>query len=265
MTLIIGIKCSDGLVLGADSAATMSTATGLETIVQSMPKLEVVKDKVIVGVSGPVGLGQLYTDRIDKVCDDIGNRDVPEVCRKLRNEFIQDAQIAFQMAALAVNVLGPQARASVISSTLVALAAKNNELQLIEFDSQCNPEIISRDIAFSSIGIGKSIADPFLALIKHLFWKEHQLPSMSDGNFAVVWTLQHAINTAPSGIRGPIQMAVLTIEGKQPKARKLTREEVIEHEENASQAEDYFKTYKEEHKPSATEPEPPLPPKIHSS
>lgn len=263
MTLIIGIKCSDGLVLGADSAATMSTATGLETIVQPMPKLEVVKDKVIVGVSGPVGLGQLYTDRVDKVCDDIGNRDAPEVCRRLRNEFIQDAQIAFQMAALAVNVLGPQARASIISSTLVALVA-NNELQLIEFDSQCNPEIISPDIAFSSIGIGKSIADPLLAFIKHLFWEEH-LPSMSDGNFAVVWTLQQAIRTAPSGIRPPIQMAVLTIEGKQPKARKLTREEVIDHEVNTSQAEDYFRKYREEHKPSAAEPEPPQPPQIPSS
>lgn len=261
MTLIISIKCSDGLVLGADSAATMSTATGLETIIQPMPKLEVVKDKVIVGVSGPVGLGQLYTDRVAKVCDDIGNRDASEACRKLRNEFIQDAQIAFHMAELARNVLGPQAQASVISSTLVALAVKNNELELIEFDSQCNPEIISPDIAFSSIGIGKSIADPFLALIKHLFWKEHHLPSMSDGNFAVVWTLQHAITTAPTGIRGPIQMAVLTIEGNQPKARKLTREEVIEHEENASQAEDYFRKYKEEHKPSTEEAEPPLPPK----
>ena len=265
MTLIIGIKCSGGVVLGADSAATMSTASGLETIVQPMPKLEVVEDKIIVGVSGPVGLAQLYTDRVAKACDDICNKDAPEVCRKLRNAFIQDAQIAFRMAELAVSVLGPQARASVISSALIALAVKNNELQLIEFDSQCNPERISPDIAFSSIGIGKSIADPFLALIKHLFWKEHQLPSMSDGNFAVAWTLQHAINTAPSGIRGPIQMAVLTIEGKQPKARKLTREEVIDHEEHAGQTEDYFRKYKEEQKPSTTEPEPPQPPKIHGS
>jgi len=260
MTLIIGIKCSDGLVLGADSAATMATATGLETIVQPMPKLEVVKDKVIVGVSGPVGLGQLYTDRVDKVCDDIGNRYVPEVCRKLRKEFIQDAQIAFQMAALAVNVLGPQARASVISSMLVALAAKNNELQLIEFDSQCNPEIISLDIAFSSIGIGKSIADPFLAFVKHLFWKDH-LPSMSDGNFAVVWTLKHACRIAPSGIREPIQMAVLVIEGTQPKARKLSRAEILEHEENIDEVEDYFRKYQEEQRPSTKEPEPPPPPK----
>lgn len=258
MTLIIGIKCSAGVVLGADSAATMSTATGLETIVQPMPKLEVVEDKIIVGMSGPVGLGQLYTDRVAKVCDDICNKDAPEVCRKLRNEFIQDAQIAFRMAELAVSVLGPQARASVISSTLVALAAKN-EPQLIEFDSQCNPEIVSPDIAFSSIGIGKSIADPFLAFIKRLFWKE-RLPSMSDGNFAVVWTLQQAIRTAPSGIRPPIQMAVLTMEGKQSKARKLTREEITEHEENADQAEDYFRKFKEEQQPSTTEPEPPRPP-----
>ena len=260
MTLIIGIKCSDGLILGADSAATMSTATGLETVVQPMPKLEVVNDKIIVGVSGPVGLGQLYTDRVANVCDDICNKDVPEVCRTLRNEFIKDARIAFQMAQLATSVLGPQARASVISSMLVALATKNNELQLVEVDSQCNPETVKPEIAFSSIGIGKSIADPFLAFVKHLFW-EDRLPSMSDGNFAVVWTLKHACRIAPSGIREPIQMAVLVIEGTQPKARKLSRAEILEHEENIDEVEDYFRKYQEEQRPSTKEPEPPPPPK----
>lgn len=263
MTLIVGIKCTDGLVLGADSAATMMTATGLETIVQSTAKLEVVKDKVIVGVSGPASLAQLYTNRVGNVCDEIGDLEVAEACRKLRAELIKDAQIAFQMAKLAIAVLGSQAQSSVISSTLVALAAKN-EPQLIEFDSQCNPEMVSSDIAFSSIGIGKSIADPFLAFIKELFWKDH-LPSMADGNFAVAWTLLHAIRTAPSGIRGPLQMSVLTIEDTQPKARKLTKDEIKGHEELASAAEDYFRTFKDQLKPSTKEPEPPEPPKIHSS
>ena len=52
MTLIIGIKCSGGVVIGADSAATMVTATGIETIVQPTTKLDVIKDKVIIGLQG---------------------------------------------------------------------------------------------------------------------------------------------------------------------------------------------------------------------
>ncbi len=183
----------------------------------------------------------------------------PLVFAKLRDEFNKDAQVAFKMAALAINVLGPQARASVVSSTLVALAAKDNELQLVEFDSQCNPETVKPEIAFSSIGIGKSIADPFLAFVKYLFWKDH-LPSMSDGNFAVVWTLKHACRIAPSGIREPIQMAVLAMEGTQPKARKLPREEILDHELHVDEVEDYFRKYQEEQKPSTKEPEPPQPP-----
>lgn len=257
MTLIIGIKCSDGIVLGADSAATMSTATGLETIIQPIPKLEVLKEKVIVGVSGPVSLSQFYTNRIESIYDNICDLDITEMCRKLRNELMKDAQIAFQMASLAIKVLGTQAQASVISSTVVAMAAKN-EPQLLEIDCQCNPEQVGSDIAFTSIGIGKSIADPLLAFIKHLFW-EKQLPSLSEGRFAIAWTLLRACDIAPSGVRGPIQMAVLEIKGTETRAKKLTDEEIKDHEESVASAEDFFRRYKEEHKPSLKESEPPPP------
>jgi 20S proteasome alpha/beta subunit len=40
MTLIIGIKCSDGIVMGADGAATFGSL-GQQTIRQGTKKLEV--------------------------------------------------------------------------------------------------------------------------------------------------------------------------------------------------------------------------------
>lgn len=258
MTLIIGFKCSDGVVVGADSGATMGDyASGLRTIMQSVTKLHTVGGKAIVGISGPVGLGQLFVDSVESIHNDFRSLDAPTICRKLREEFQKDATIALRMAGMAISVIGAQAQVSAITTTLVALAAKN-EPQLIQFDCQCNPEMATNDLPFVSIGSGQIIADPFLAFLKRIFWKD-RLPSISEGTFAVVWTLEHAIETAPGGIAGPINIGVLKIEGTQPVARLLSNDELQEHREVKSQAENHFKKFEQELRPSPREREPPRP------
>jgi len=261
MTLIIGFKCSDGLVVGSDSGATMGDyASGLHTIMQPMTKLQIVADKAIVGVSGPVGLGQLYFDCINRIHNEFRNLDATAICRKLRDELRKDAEVALHMAAIATQVLGPQARVGAIATTLVALAARN-EPHLIQFDCECSPEIVTNDLPFVSIGSGRIIADPFLAFLKRIFWKE-RLPPVSEGIFAVAWTLHHAIKTAPGGIAEPIGLGVLTMEGSQPKARLLTKAELSEHEQFIGHMEDRIRALKEDLRPRDREPEPPQP---HSS
>ena len=258
MTLIIGFKCSDGLVVGADSGATMGDyVSGLRTIMQPMTKLNLIGDKAIVGTSGPVGLGQLYVDCISRIHNEFRSQDVSTVCRKIREEFRKDAEIALHMAAMATQVLGPQAQVGAITTTLVALAAKN-EPHLIQFDCECCPEVTTNDLPFVSIGSGQLIADPFLAFLKRIFWKD-RLPSVSGGIFAVNWTLEHAIDTAPGGIARPITLGELRIEGTQPKARLLSKEELQEHSEMRTRAEAHIKKFEELLRPIGGEPEPPQP------
>lgn len=259
MTLIIGIKCSDGLVLGADGAATLGDVTGLITVLQPVAKLKIVKEKAIVAVSGPVGLSQLYVDSIDKLCNSFRDCDGPTLCRKIRDEFRKDAEIALHMAALARQVIGNPAQIGAVTQTLVALAAKDGK-QLIQFDCECNPEMATEDLFFTSIGSGQPIADPFLAFIRRVFW-DKGLPSLADGIFAVVWTLHHAINTAPGGIAEPIELAILKIDGTQAEAKKLTDGELKEHRQHIDEAERYIKKFKEQERPTATEPQPPNPPR----
>ena len=72
MTLIIGIKCSDGVVLGADGAATFGSL-GRETIRQPVTrKLEILGGRIVVGVSGPAGLGQRFRGEIEALWDNRG-------------------------------------------------------------------------------------------------------------------------------------------------------------------------------------------------
>lgn len=258
MTLIIGIKCSNGIVVGADGAATLGDVTGLKTVLQPVAKLSVIRDEVIVGLSGPIGLSQLYCDGVNEAWDTLRNERGPEVCRKLRVCFLKDAEITLRVAVLAQQVMGATARGDILHHTLIALATRGSP-HLIQFDYQCAPEMATDDLPFVAIGSGQSIADPFLAFLRKVFWKD-RLPSLSDGMFAIMWTLRHAIETAPGGIAGPIQMATLEITGGQPLAKILTPQDLREHNEMIDAAETNLKEFRQAQIPTTTESEPPSPP-----
>ena len=262
MTVVIGLKCTEGIVLGADSAATFG-AMGLRTIVQPTNKLSLIEDKAIFGFSGHIGLSQLFYDRACTTCAAIQDVGLPEACRRLRNGFLKDANISFQVAALAQSVVGSIAAENVASQTLIALAVQGQP-ELIQFDYQCHPEWTTNELPFVSIGSGQTIADPFLAWIRYVFWRR-RLPTLAEGRFAVYWTLTHAIRTAPGGIGPPIQMATLEREQDSVTARELSEAELEEHKVAISGYEDAIKALFGLQRGEAQPPPPPQPPKIHSS
>lgn len=255
MTVIIGLKCSEGIVLGADGAATLGTM-GLRTIVQPTIKLSLIETKAIFGFSGPVGLSQLFYDRACTTCRAIQDIGLPEVCRRLRDSFLQDANISFQVAALARSVVGVVAAENIASQTLIALAVQGQP-ELIQFDYQCLPEWTTNELPFVSIGSGEAIADPFLAWIRFVFWRR-RLPTLAEGRFAVYWTLTHAIRTAPGGIGPPIQMAALERKQDSVTARELSEAELKEHDVAISEYENAIRElFGEQHGEVQPSPLPP--------
>ena len=64
MTLIVGFKCSDGIVMGADGAATFGNL-GQGIIRQPIKKLEIIGNYTILGISGKVGLGQMFKAELE--------------------------------------------------------------------------------------------------------------------------------------------------------------------------------------------------------
>jgi 20S proteasome alpha/beta subunit len=234
MTLIIGIKCSDGIVMGADGAATYA-ALGQSTIRQETKKLEIFENCVIVGVAGPIGLGQRIRAEIQALWVDgevkLQDQKSAEVMRIIRG-VIWNKHIGpeMQVAHIAASVIGPQlAQQSAIASTVVGLPLQESS-SLIQFDHQGAPEEASATLPFVAIGSGQPIADPFLAFLRRLFWPD-RLPTLNDGIFSTLWTLQHAIQTNPGGVSGPKQIMILEKKNNVWKARELQEAELYEHEE----------------------------------
>jgi hypothetical protein len=55
------------------------------------------------------------------------------------------------------------------------------------------------DLWFASTGSGQSITDPFLAVLRKVYWRD-EAPTLQGGIFTVLWALQHACEVNPGGI-----------------------------------------------------------------
>ena len=233
MTVVVGIKCKDGVVIGADSSATLGQAPNFRTIEQKIKKIHVVGNRVIVAGTGQVGLGQRFGDLVRAAWqhdDKPFNKSPLEVGKLLASHAIQDF--------LSTNVKMGQYGA------LVAFPSGTTG-QLCEFAvHDFQPELKTGDsLWYASMGSGQAIVDPFLGFMRRVFWKD-DLPSTQDGIFAVTWALQHAIEVNPGGINEPMQIAVLGPNRKgQLEARLLESAELAEHQNNVEGAILHLRNY----------------------
>ena len=95
-----------------------------------------------------------------------------------------------------------------------------------------------------SMGSAKAITDPFLALMRRAFWRTGP-PLVHDAVFAVTWVLQHAIEVNPGGVNGPMRIAVLERQGGQWKARLLSEDDLLEHNQNVEAAYDALRRFRD--------------------
>ena len=260
MTLIVGIKCEDGVVMGADGAATLGVM-GQSTARQATKKLEILNNRVVVGVSGSVGLAQRIRGEIQTLWDShqLTKKKPHEIMVTIRNALWRHVEPEMQAAQVASRVVGPAvASQSCICTTMIALPMQKY-CGLFQFDQQCAPEEASDGLPFISIGSGQPLADPFLAFIRRIFWRD-RLPTKAEGIFAALWTLQHAIDTAPGGIGDPTQIVLIESESDDRwQARELLSEELQEHKEAISCAEHSLSNFREAFEKNDIEESPPPP------
>jgi hypothetical protein len=220
VTLIIGIKCREGVVLASDGAVT-------GTITQQTKKLSIIDNCIVIGSSGPIGLSQRIAGTLEQYCRDgsYKSKDAFFLMTELAQHFRVHVQIEITMAQGIQNLV-PGANSIWQSSTLVALPL-NGSARLFSFDMTCAPTEAVDSLPYFSIGSGNYLAEPFLAFIKRLLWGG-TLPSLSLGIFSAVWALDHAIRTSPGGVSKPMQVIIVRGENSSFQARELSDAELGE-------------------------------------
>jgi len=247
MTSIVGVLCNDGVVIGADSAATFS-AGQLRTMEQPTEKLEVLAGRIIVAGTGAIGLGQRFCAAALKVWND--NQGFPrhpalDISKAMCKAALED----FSSTYAKMGQYG----------ALVAFPAQN-KFHLCEFGVEdFQPEMKTEKLWYASMGCAQQITDPFLGFIREVFW-DNGLPSVHDAINAVTWTLDHAISLNTGGVNGPIRIAVLGCDNKnQVKARLLSEAELGEPRQYIDEAKNVLRGFRLESQNGGLAEPPPLP------
>lgn len=232
MTILVGILCKDGVVIGSDSSATFA-AGQFRTIEQETKKIDIVGDQIIIAGTGQIGLGQRFSSQIQeayKAKKFTGQSPIEmakTMCQYGQNDFVSTRVAQGQYGAL------------------VAFPA-TQKLNLCEFaTTDFQPELKTDRLWYVSMGSAQPIVDPFLGLMRKVFWTKGQ-PIYQEGIFAVTWAIQHAIELNPGGVNGPLQIATLTHQNSgDTKAHLLESHELAEHINNVEGAIEHLRNYRE--------------------
>ncbi len=243
MTLIVGVWCTDGVVVGSDSAVTFSTATHLPTIVQHFPrKIAIINDRVAIAGTGSVGLGQRFIEVVEKAWrqgsfKDAGSLDVARtIAREARKDF------------------GSTGASEGKYGALVALPRGQNHPLLIEFPvDDLQPHVKDKDSWYVSMGSGQAVADPLLGFVREAFWG-NKPPRLREAIFSVAFVLLLACEMVPQGVRPPIQMVVLERARKNMEARYLGEVELGEHHDHFVRFMAYVNEFRHERAPGDAPP-----------
>jgi hypothetical protein len=230
MTILVGIRCRDGVVIGADSSVTFGADPFTRTIEQfTDKKIEIIGDQVIVAGTGFVGHQQRFCSVVNSIFsanDTFGKKSSLDIARKLAGSAISDF----------ASTHSPTKQ----YAALVAYRSSNDNFNLCEFSVDgFQPEMKEPNgLWWASLGSGQTIVDPFLALLAKVFWTDGG-PSLRGGIFTAYWALEHACELNTGGIQKPIRLATLQAVSKPAggvRARMLTDDELAEHVDMIAEA-----------------------------
>jgi hypothetical protein len=237
MTLIVGILCADGVVVGSDSYATYGDGRMPTIGQQAAKKVNCLNDHVVYASTGAVGMAQLVANTVKKMWDENRFQGVktPESAMDEIGKEIMKVVLPYMQAGQVQKNLTGDASTSLCKSMVAIPIA--HQACLFQFDFSGAPERATPQLPFVSLGSGQMIADPFLALIRRLLWADTE-PTLAEGRLAAVWAIDHVRRTNAGGVGGDIQLATLVPQKSGlPKVQLSAQKEIGEHLQNIGDAE----------------------------
>ena len=252
VTVLVAAKCSDGIVVGADSRATSAVGSQSLMSVPSEDKIKIIDGKIIIAGTGSVGLGQRFNFIVEQLhaAGVISAQPCLSSCKVIAASAIQD-----------FTSTGIQCRPSIGYGFGALLAAPMpDEGELVEFSlPDFQPERKLGKLHYVSMGSGQILADPFLAFVSRVLRNKKE-PSVQLAKLGLHWALSHSIAFAPGGVGGPIQMATLQKELGGWKASLLLEDELGELEQHIGEIETRIVSYPTDIIKQAEVVPPPAPP-----
>ncbi len=242
MTVVVGVLCTDGAVIGTDSSATCGSLVQ-HTTEQQVHKIDIVHDEVIVAGTGEIGLSQRFVEIVESLYKKkhFSQKTPMEVSREL----CTSARENFQATGACRQLNTDTGTCLWFDYAALVAFANHNQPCLFEFGlGTLQPERkTEKALWYASLGSGQQIADPFLGLMRTTFCPTSP-PNLGTGRFITCWALEHAIEVNTGGIKDPIALAVLDKDQNGGlRARELPEDELQEHRQSVVGAREYLAAY----------------------
>ncbi len=205
----MGVRCSDGVVIGADTAISYGPVPGQMTLeLHQGFKLSILSKQIIVASTGEVGLAQRFCRVVENRFGDVRSAQkvdaiaaATEVAHLARNEFDRTRAPWERQWGL---------------GALLAMPLQNQP-RLVTFDGvNFRPELVGerdgerfKTLPIVTMGSGQSQADPFLAHAHRVLFGENHFPTVAEASLLVAWTIDHVIRHSPGGVGGKLDIATL--------------------------------------------------------
>ena len=200
MTVLVGVRCKDGVAIGADSAAT-SGIGNFQLMKLASDKVSIIGDRTIVAGTGSVGLSQRFNGVVKAAWDNKAFQKSRQICL---NEITALALKDFASTNVQIHPQNGIGFGSLMACVL------DGEAQLVEFaTADLQPEVKTSQLNFVAMGSGQMLAEPFMGFVSRVLWGDRQ-PDVKTATFGVFWALSHTLTIAPGGVGPPIKLAVLS-------------------------------------------------------
>lgn len=232
MTVLVGALCTDDVVIGSDGIATFASGVQPLLQLQTDSKISIIDGSVILASTGAVGLAQRLKHHAEQAVQGqvFKNLAWHEATTNLSKRFLSDCQSSHVQ-------MHPQH--GLRFGALVAACIKGQPY-LVEYAStDFQPELKQDQLFFVSMGSGQQLAEPFLAFVSKVLWKNTK-PTVEVAKFGVYWALDHACRLAPGGVGYPITISALPLSNGTWSASKLEDLQLQEAAQYVSELEDYI-------------------------
>jgi hypothetical protein len=214
VTVLVGVCCQDGVLIGADSA--MISAAGHQHTVQEtgVIKVEVHFGEIVSATTGAIGLSQRFRLELETMLQGSELRRFQS-----GSPVVYATELARRTIENFKKTLSPQQQHPQFGYGFGALVAFvcGGTAHLAEFDAlQFHPELKGQVSAdgkqktrpYVTMGGGQVMADPFIAHVNHMLFGT-DVPKLSEGRLLVAWTLRHVLAFSTGGVGGDMQIQAL--------------------------------------------------------
>jgi len=236
MTLIVGIKCVDGVVIAADTAAEIPSESGIGTI-HEMHKIQVSDDPChALGVAGTAGLSQIYGLATRNALREIASLSVFDpiqamiLVRKHLIGVVRD-ELGAEHTRAEFEGRPPDFQDSA-GHALIAVCV-SGEACLYHYSDKIQGYHVGHESPYHIIGDGSGAAIPFLQYLR-LEFLHNESPNITEGVMAALWTVRYAIRVKHRSVGGDVQMVTLSNAGE---LKELDAAEIAETKELIGMAE----------------------------